>query len=153
MTSHPTPSNPIENFAILIFRLNAALMQNGNAIAGGVGQSSARWHVLGQVEFQPQTVAMIARNMGQARQSVQRVTDALIEEDLVEYAAHPTDSRTKLVLLTRKGCRTIIEINKRNAAWTKQILPLLSTNELQDTNTMLQQMAELIEQNQYQEDR
>lgn len=153
MTDYPSPPNQIEQFAILIFRLNAALLQNGNNIAGRVGQTSARWHILGQLEFHPQTVPMIARNMGQARQSVQRLTNSLVADGLVEYSKHPTDSRTKLVVLTNKGCRIIDEINKHNLAWITCVTPLIKNDELQDTNIKLKQMAELIERNQYQEEK
>lgn len=152
MTDYPSPSNQVEQFAILIFRLNAALMQNGNNIAGMVGQTSARWHILGQVEFRVQTVAMIARNMGQTRQSVQRLTDALAADGLITYAKHPTDSRTKLVTLTNRGRRAIDEINKHNSAWITKVSSLIANDELQQTNLKLKQMAKLIESNQYQKD-
>ncbi len=150
MTDYPSPSNQIEQFAILIFRINAALIQSGNAIAITAGQSSARWHILGQVEFQPQTVAMIARNMGQARQSVQRLADLLVSEGLIKYSKHPTDNRTKLVTLTNKGRRIISEINRLNSAWIEQVTPLIKDDELGQANVKLEQFAEIIERNQFQ---
>lgn len=64
MLEFPWPEDPFSYFAIGIFLINGALLRNGNRITKAIGQSSARWHVLGQANFKPQTVAQIARNMG-----------------------------------------------------------------------------------------
>jgi DNA-binding MarR family transcriptional regulator len=47
----------------------------------------------------PLSVAQIARNMGVARQSVQRLADNLERQGIVEYAPNPDHGRAKLVRL------------------------------------------------------
>src|SRR5258708_31229486 len=83
------PEDPLSRFSLSIFRLNGLLMWNGDRITGSIGQSSARWQVLGRVGYQPQTVAQMAREMGHARQSVQRLAAVLAKEGLdVRQALH-----------------------------------------------------------------
>src|SRR5690348_1847867 len=77
MESTGRPNDPLSRFALSIFWINGLLMRNGDRLTRSIGQSSARWQVLGRVGDQPQTVAQIARNMGHARQSVQRVANVL----------------------------------------------------------------------------
>lgn len=142
MNEHPSPENPIERFAILIFYLNGLLMQNGDRLTKDIGQTSARWHVLGQVEFQSQTVAEIARNMGRARQSVQRVSDALAKDGLVVYSNHPSDKRTQLVVLTERGKEVIAHINQQNAKWVAAMMQQLEPSQVTQVNTSLAEIAE-----------
>jgi DNA-binding MarR family transcriptional regulator len=61
----------------------------GDAVARPVGQTSARWRVLAAVEEAPATVSQIARAWGLARQSVQRVADALVGEGWAAYEENP----------------------------------------------------------------
>src|ERR1700687_4195702 len=103
MLEFPRPEDPLSYFAIGIFRINGALLRNGDRITKAIGRSSTRWHVLGQANFNPQTVAQIARNMGQARQSVQRVADVLAREGLVNYTNNTQDKRTQLLVVTSRG--------------------------------------------------
>src|SRR3954470_24310102 len=102
MKSTGMPDDTWSTFALSIFKLNGLLMRAGDGITHPLGQSSARWQVLGRV-FEPQTVAQIARDMGHARQGVQRVADVLVKEGLIVYKDHPTDRRTKFLELTPQG--------------------------------------------------
>ena len=47
-------------FAMAVFAVNGLLIQAGESISRPLGQSSARWQVLGRV-YRPQTVAAIAQ--------------------------------------------------------------------------------------------
>ncbi|WP_164821343.1 MarR family winged helix-turn-helix transcriptional regulator [Paenibacillus koleovorans] len=135
----------MSRFVIGIFRINGALMRNGDRITKAIGQSSARWHVLGQANFQPQTVAAIARNMGHARQSVQRVADVLVHEGLALYADNPMDRRAKLLCVTPEGEAVIAQINARNAAWAADILPQLDVEALAKLADQLDRVATILE--------
>src|SRR5271156_3718865 len=68
------------------FRFNGRLLLIGDRLARPVGLTSSRWQVLGAIEEQPLSVAQIARNMGLARQNVQRLADALQKEGIIHYA-------------------------------------------------------------------
>ncbi len=99
-----------------VFRVNGDLLAEGNRLTGGVGQSSARWQVLGAIRA-PQSVAAIARQRGLARQSVQRTADLLAADGLVEYADNPAHRRAKLVRLTALGREVLDEITRAQVAW------------------------------------
>ena len=147
MIEFPRPEDPLSYFAIGIFRINGALLRNGDRITKAIGQSSARWHVLGQANFKPQTVAQIARNMGQARQSVQRVADVLAREGLVNYTNNTQDKRTQLLAVTSRGEAVIAEINARNAVWMQHITPKLGADNLALLARQMEQIAAVLEQN------
>src|SRR5271165_6011733 len=88
-----------------VFRLNGELLAAGDALVGDIGLTSARWQVLGAIALTPVPlpVAHLARNMGLARQSVQRVVGEMRNDGLVQYAPNRHHRRAKLVLLTDKG--------------------------------------------------
>jgi DNA-binding MarR family transcriptional regulator len=101
---------------------------------------------MGQANFKPQTVAQIARNMGQARQSVQRVADVLAREGLVNYTNNTQDKRTQLLAVTSRGEAVIAEINARNAVWMQHITPKLGADNLALLARQMEQIATVLEQ-------
>ena len=99
-----------------VFRVNGDLLSEGNRLTSSVGQTSARWQVLGAIRT-PQPVASIARERGLARQSVQRTADLLAADGLVEYVDNPAHRRAKLVRLTAVGQEVLDEITRAQVAW------------------------------------
>lgn len=144
MSGSATPTDLWTQFALAVFRANAAIVDAGNDIVEPIGQTSARWQVLGRVH-EPQTVAALAREIGHARQSVQRVTDLLAEERLVTYADHPTDRRTKLVKLTPAGAETMSSIYARQLAWSQGAMAQLDADELASTTRALHAVSGTLE--------
>ena len=104
-----------------MFRLDGALAAAGDGLARPSGQTSARWRVLAAVEQQPRTVAQIARAWSLARQSVQRVADALDQEGLVAYEDNPDDRRAKLVRLTSRGAGVLAQIQAAQWTWAEEV--------------------------------
>lgn len=137
------PEDTWTKFALSIFNLNGLLIQAGEGITQPIGQSSARWQVLGRV-YQPQTVAEIAREIGHARQSVQRVADVLVEEGLISYKSHPTDRRTKLLELTPQGQQVLAAIYKRQLAWSEQIMAKLDPDQLNAIASSLEEIGQVL---------
>jgi DNA-binding MarR family transcriptional regulator len=86
-----------------VYELAGSFRRLGDAIAGTVGQSQARWQVLSAVSGGGKTVPRIARRLGLARQSVQRVADLLVGDGLCDYLPNPDHKRSPLVRLTIKG--------------------------------------------------
>jgi DNA-binding MarR family transcriptional regulator len=101
-----------------VFRVNGDLIAAGDRIAGEFGQSSARWQVLGAIEEEVRTVPGIAREMGLARQSVQRTVDVLEAEGIVEYMDNPAHRRSKLVGMTARGRGIYRKILARQVRWS-----------------------------------
>jgi DNA-binding MarR family transcriptional regulator len=116
-------------FATSVFRINGALIRAGEGISRPIGQSSARWQVLGRAH-EPQTVAAMARDLGHARQSVQRVADVLEREGLVAYKDNPHDRRARLVELTPAGREVLTAIYRRQVEWSLNVMAALPAKDL-----------------------
>jgi DNA-binding MarR family transcriptional regulator len=81
---HTTPNKPTNDLIVEVFRLNGCLLATADSLASKFGITAARWQVLGAIGLPavPETVARLARNMGLARQSVQRVVNEMVEEGI-----------------------------------------------------------------------
>ncbi len=112
-----------------VFRVNGDLLAEGNRLTRPYGQTSARWQILGALRNHPHTVAGIARDMGLARQSVQRTADLLAAEGLVEYTHNPAHRRSKLVRLTPFGQEILALISGRQVAWTNGLADAMPVGE------------------------
>jgi DNA-binding MarR family transcriptional regulator len=106
---------------VRVLRLAGLLTEAGDALAAPSGQSSARWRVLAAADHSPATVAQIARALGLARQSIQRVADVLTSEGLTAYADNPDHLRAKLLRLTAKGHSVLAAIQKAQRSWADEL--------------------------------
>ena len=72
-----------------------------------LGLTSARWKVIGAIALSTAglTVPGIARVLGQSRQAVQRITDAMAQDGVLAYVPNPKHKRSVLVTLTDEGMR------------------------------------------------
>ena len=129
---------------IQIFQLNGRLLAAGDALSAPAGQTSARWQVLAAVEQEPRPVASIARLLGLARQSVQRVADLLEQEGLARYIDNPSHQRAKLLQLTATGQATLLSIASAQHAWANRVGEELTLPLLQRTSRALARVLELV---------
>lgn len=97
-----------------VYELAAALRRNRQEIAKLAGQTQARWQLMWIAATGRFSVAMIARRLGLARQSVQRVADAIVAEDLARFEPNPDHQRSPLLILTSAGERVLDAINERS---------------------------------------
>lgn len=123
--------------------MNGLLMRSGESVTHPLGQSSARWQVLGRAGYQPQTVAQMARNMGHTRQSVQRIADVLAREGLVAYNDNPADKRAQLVALTAQGETVLAAIYARDQEYSRQLMAELDPEQLVEVATALEGIARI----------
>jgi DNA-binding MarR family transcriptional regulator len=137
------PTDAWSEFVRAVFDVNGLINQAGERVSRPLGQSAARWHVLGRA-FRPATVAAMAAEMGHARQSVQRVADALEREGLIAYQPLATDRRTKLVGLTPLGNEVLGEIYRRQVAWFAEIASRLSEAKLRELTASLSEVAQVL---------
>ena len=128
-----------------VFRLNGRLIDAGDSMAAPVGQTSARWQVLGVVAGGPASVAQVARAMGLTRQAVQRTADLLAADGLVHYTDNPHHRRAKLVTLTPEGRRALDDITKRQARWANRIGGQHDLEQMRTAATVLRQLRESLE--------
>jgi DNA-binding MarR family transcriptional regulator len=129
---------------IAVFRLNGLLAAEGDALARPAGQTSARWLVLAVVENGPATVAQIARILGLARQSVQRVADLLEADGLADFVDNPGHRRAKLLRLTPRGRRTLRKIQTAQRAWADELGGRIGDAELSRATTVLDRVLALL---------
>ncbi len=145
MDNQPKHGDSFNALALAIFSVNTALVTAGDALTKPVGQSSARWRILGRVSAVPQTVSQIARVIGYARQSVQRVADDLVNEKLAEYIPNPRDQRAHLLKLTPKGRQALTTIEAEQQRWVERLLSVLDEQELARLAGQLRSISECIQ--------
>lgn len=83
------------------------------------------------------TVAQIARTLGLARQSVQRVADALEAGGLLAYGSNPNHRRARLVSLTGQGREALTMIQAAQRPWADALGASVGDRELRRTNATL----------------
>ncbi|MEM9218769.1 MAG: MarR family transcriptional regulator [Cyanobacteria bacterium P01_F01_bin.150] len=127
-----------------IFKLNGLLIAEGDQISGEYGLSSARWKVLGALALSknPLTVAQIARKMGQARQSVQRIANDMVENGYFTWEENPADKRAKLLKMTAKGNHAYKLLESAQAPWANESASKLSTQDLKSALILLRQLID-----------
>jgi DNA-binding MarR family transcriptional regulator len=111
----------LNDLVLNIFWLNGFFVDAADRLTAGSGLTTARWQVLGSVLHEPLTVAAIARNMGLARQSVQRTADLLVEQGLCEYSPNPAHRRARLLSPTGRGLDSLRRLGPRVNAWSKRV--------------------------------
>lgn len=112
-------------------RLNDRLAQASDALVSDLGLTSARWQVLGVVvqAAAPATVSHLARIMGLARQSVQRVVNDLVREGFCRTAENPRHARAPLILATEKGEAAYRKASARREPWARSLTTEVSEEE------------------------
>jgi DNA-binding MarR family transcriptional regulator len=132
-----------------VFRMNGRLLAAGDELVGPVGLSSARWQVLGAIALSPMPlpVAHLARSMGLARQSVQRLVNEMMKDGLVQDAPNPNHRRAKLILLTDRGAKTHRAAMDRQAPWVEDLAGGLSPEAIISATGTLRKVRTRLESN------
>ena len=129
-TSSTRSGEALRALVLEIFRLNGALLRHGAALTAPLGQTQARWQVIGAVAEATRTVPQIARRMGMSRQSVQRVADLLVTDGVLRFEANPDHARSPLLRLTAEGERIEARLNDIGRSWAAAIADGLRPAEL-----------------------
>ena len=141
-----TPAgDAFSGLVIRVFRLNGLLEDEGDALARPAGQTTARWQVLAAVEDAPRSVADIARVLSLARQSVQRVADALEAGGLVRYADNPRHRRARLVVPTPAGLERLRRIQDEQRPWSDRLGADVGLRDLATLNRLLDRVHGVVE--------
>lgn len=130
-----------------LFRLNSRLLISGDRLVAPLGLTSARWQILGAIAEaeRPQPVAWLARDMGGARQNVQRIVNDLKADGIVEFIPNPHHRKAHLVVMTTRG-RAIYDAAL--AIWAPVVKALasgLSRDHLEATRDLLNTLRERLE--------
>ncbi|MGY3440369.1 MULTISPECIES: MarR family winged helix-turn-helix transcriptional regulator [unclassified Bradyrhizobium] len=129
-----TPAGEALSSLILdLFRLNSLLFTSGDRLVAGLGLTSARWQILGAIVAteRPQPVAWLARDLGAARQNVQRIVNDLERDGLVTFETNPHHRRAQLVVLTDKGQQAFDAAMRLQLPWVNGLADGLSMKDIE----------------------
>lgn len=126
-----------------IFKLGGLLINEGDRMTAEFGITSARWKILGSLALagSPLTVPQIAKTMGQTRQAVQRLVDAMQRDGILEFNENPEHKRAKLISLSTKGQDIYAKLDTIQAEWAKESSDPLKLKELETALSVLKKMT------------
>ena len=151
-----TPAGEALSELILdLFRLNSLLFTAGDRMVAGLGLTSARWQILGAIVTteRPQPVAWLARDLGAARQNVQRIVNDLQRDGLVRFETNPHHRRAQLVVLTEKGQQSFDTAMRLQLPWVNRLSDGLSMKDLESTSRVVSTLRGRLESSQEPDDR
>src|SRR6202042_536323 len=120
----------LTDLVLTTFRLNGMFLEAAEGMAQPVGLTAAWWQVLGAVLETPASVAAIARRMGLARQSVQRIADLLVAQNLARYLSNPQHKRAQLLDPTADGRNAIAALSDTQHRWANRVSAAVGETEL-----------------------
>jgi DNA-binding MarR family transcriptional regulator len=138
------PGQALTSLIIEVFKLNGQLIAAGDRLVKGLGLTSARWQVLGALAMASaaQTVADVGRAMGLTRQSVQRLTNELVQAGLVERSENPRHARAPLIRLTESGRRTYDAAIRLQTPWASDLAREVRVDELRRAARVLRGLSD-----------
>ncbi len=137
--------------AVHVLYISSLLEKQGDEIAAVAGQTSARWRVLACLENEAKTAASIARDLGLARQSIQRLLNSLKEDRLVDFSENPDDLRADLAHLTKKGHSCLMKIQAAQITWANRNADILGSRSLRYIEASLEKLSETLSKQNSQE--
>ncbi len=130
-----------------VFKLSGLLVQEGDQLTREFGLSSARWKVLGALNFSdtPLTVPQIAGEMGQTRQGVQRLVNEMKAQGLLALKDNPHHQRAKLIVMTEQGREVYRQLEQQQMPWANRIAEGIDSEELRVASSVLQRLTARLE--------
>lgn len=144
MPKHTREGAAVTELILTIFLANGRIMRAGDALLRDLGQTGARWQVLGAIKHTPKTVAQIARQYELSRQGVLWIVQSLLEDGLVKYINNPDHKRAKLLTFTDRGQQMHTEIERRQRLWSNEIGKSFNLEELQSAAQCIRHLGEII---------
>src|SRR5215510_5469447 len=137
-TKRTAAGTALTDLILDLFRLNSRMLVAGDRLVAGLGLTSARWQILGTIVAadRPQPVAWLARDLGAARQNVQRIVNDLVEEGFVALAPNPHHRRAPLVVLTDEGRSTYDAAMRQQVPWINALADGLQVKDIRTTHTL-----------------
>ncbi len=132
------------DLVLSVFRLNSLLIAEGDDMTENLGLTSARWRVIGAIALSNAglTVPGIARVLGQSRQAVQRITDVMVKDGLLEYQANPRHKRSVLVNLSDKGKEVYNRLRDVQDPWAIETTEDIPQEELESALRLVHRLIQ-----------
>ena len=130
-----------------VFKLGGFLVSEGDQMGFEYGITSARWKIMGALSLagEPQTVPQIARSMGLTRQAVQRLVDAMHEDELLLFHENPGHKRAKLISLSERGEEIFSKLYEKQSGWAINCSTGITKAELETTLSVLKRISDSID--------
>ena len=120
-----------------LFEAAAVGRQQGEEMAGSVGQSQARWQTMWTIDTGQLTVPQVARRLGVSRQNIQRIADELRREKLLQLIDNPDHKTSPLLQLTAAGRDRLAQINAAAEDAHRQMLAHFTERDIKHLRTLL----------------
>lgn len=143
---HTPQADALTEVILEVFRFSGLIEQEGMRLSQPVGQSTARWRVLGAVMRAggQESVADLARRLGLTRQAVQRTVRALKRDGLVEYGTNPKHQRSPWIRLTTKGDRVLRSLGRAQIKWSNRHADRLDVAQLARAADLLRRVSDQV---------
>lgn len=130
-----------------VFKLGGLLITAGDELTKELGLTSARWKVLGALarSGRAMTVSQIAASMGQTRQGVQRLSDAMSKAGILVYEDNPHHKKAKLVAMTSLGRDLFLALERKQIPWANKNSADINAQEMEVALRVLQKMVRALE--------
>ncbi|TAN55787.1 MAG: MarR family transcriptional regulator [Rhodospirillales bacterium] len=145
--NHTPEGSLLTSLMLEVFKANGALLAAGDDLTREIGLTSARWQVLGAIVMadEPRPVSYLARSMGLARQSVQRIVNDLLAEGFIGLRINPFHQKSRLVCLTEKGRKAYDAAIEREVPWSNRLANRLSAQDISTALTVLKSLRMRLE--------
>src|SRR5438132_4318224 len=146
-TKRTAAGDALTDLILDLFRLNSRLLAAGDRLVAELGLTSARWQILGAIVTaeRPQPVAWLARDLGANRQNVQRIVNALHQEELVAFETNPHHRRAQFVVLTDKGRQAFDAAMRLQAPWINGLSDGLSVKDMKAVHHVITTLRRKLE--------
>jgi DNA-binding MarR family transcriptional regulator len=139
--------HPLVGLADEVLRLHGRLVAVNGGRGDAEGLTGAQALVLTAVmnAGRPPTVPQIGRSLGHARQSVQRIANALIAQGLVTSEENPDHKRAPLLLPTEAGRAVHTRLQDRAQVWIARVTEGIDPEDLTAAMKTLRTLRERLE--------
>jgi DNA-binding MarR family transcriptional regulator len=92
------------------------------------------------------SVTEVAENLGVTNAAASQMLERLVQQDLILRTEHPTDRRTKQLVLAQKGIQTVQGGIQARQGWLDDLVALLSAPEKEQMDAVLKILIEKTKQ-------
>lgn len=130
------------DLVLSVLRLNGLLIAEGDAMTEELNLSHARWKVIGAIALSNNglTVPGVARVLGQSRQAVQRITDVMVQDGVLEYQKNPNHKRSVLVVLSEDGKEIYNSLRQVQDPWAIDATEDIPVQELETALRLIRRL-------------
>lgn len=135
----------VTEMLLTTFRLSGAFLGAADRISAPFGLTAARWQVLGSVMAADKTVSQVAREMGLTRQSVQRLSNVLVEEGKARFIDNPAHKRAMLLSPTAEGRALIVSLTETQYRWANNSSDGIAAEDIENAVEVMRAVIKRLE--------